>query len=341
MDNSKYILLLHKKLSSGLTVEEEKTFQELSQSFSTDRVTSDVEKIWDISQNYRKDYQPNVDQALARFKTRLATEEKPMAAVADTPTKVVPMQRRNFFRIAAAASIAIVLGAGWMLGWFGGNSQMLVAANESDAPMEVQLADGSIVWLNQDATLTYPENFSWGDRAVTLDGEGYFEVEADRKHPFIVTTNHGAVTVLGTAFNIRSIKGEPTEEVYVTEGIVEYLASSNQKTTLTKNQKAVFDLDKKNLSAAPLRRSNDLSWMTDQLNFAGEPLRDAITALERHYNITIQTKDISKILDCPVTLNVENQTADQAVKIISLAFQFSYKKIDDNTFRFFGGGQCY
>lgn len=343
MDNSKYILLLHKKLSSGLTVEEEKTFLELSQSFSTERVANDIERIWDVSKNYRQDYEPNVDQALARFKSRLAQEEMPNAVPQDTTAKVVPMHRRRFTRLAVAASVAVVLAAGWMMGWFGGSSQMVTAYNDTAAPLEVRLEDGSVVWLNQKSTLSYPESFGWGDRQVSLDGEGYFEVESDRNHPFIVATNHGSVKVLGTAFNIRSVAGEKTEEVFVTEGIVEYLASSNQKTTLTKNQKAVFDHEKRNLRAKPVRHSNDLSWMTNEIDFAssgGVPLREAITTIERHYNITIQTKDIARILDCPCTLSFKNSSVEEAIKVIAEIFILRYQKIDNRTFRFYGGGQC-
>ena len=66
----------------------------------------------------------------------------------------------------------------------------------------VRLPDGSSVMLNHYSSLSYPEKFQSDKREVELNGEAYFEVSKDPKHPFIVQTETIDVQVLGTHFNV-------------------------------------------------------------------------------------------------------------------------------------------
>ena len=63
----------------------------------------------------------------------------------------------------------------------------------------VNLPDGSKVWLNAGSSLKYPTQFNDKQRVVSMQGEAYFEVESDKKHPFIVKTKELTVEATGTA----------------------------------------------------------------------------------------------------------------------------------------------
>ena len=82
----------------------------------------------------------------------------------------------------------------------------LIAFNEVTAPYgtvsTLTLPDSSKVWLNAGSTLKYPTAFTSNVREVEMSGEAYFEVHADKKHPFIVSTGDLKVTATGTAFNV-------------------------------------------------------------------------------------------------------------------------------------------
>ena len=69
---------------------------------------------------------------------------------------------------------------------------------------KVVLCDGTEVWLNANSNFVYPTAFIGNERIVTLEGEAYFKVAKDAKHPFIVKTKTVQTRVLGTEFNIRS-----------------------------------------------------------------------------------------------------------------------------------------
>ena len=85
----------------------------------------------------------------------------------------------------------------------------------------VMLADGTKVHLNSDSKLRYPVTFTRSERRVYLEGEAYFEVSRDERHPFIVEGKDFAVQVLGTSFNISNYKDDDVSRVVLLEGSVQ------------------------------------------------------------------------------------------------------------------------
>lgn len=69
---------------------------------------------------------------------------------------------------------------------------------------EVELADGTIVWLNANSRLTFPDKFDGKERKVSVEGEAYFKVTHNADHPFIVSTGKMNTTVLGTEFDVNT-----------------------------------------------------------------------------------------------------------------------------------------
>ncbi len=86
--------------------------------------------------------------------------------------------------------------------------------------IDMQLSDGTHVWLNAGSAITYPVIFAENERKVTLRGEGYFEVAKNSAKKFIVTTNETQTEVLGTHFNINAHEDEQNTKVTLLEGSV-------------------------------------------------------------------------------------------------------------------------
>lgn len=80
-----------------------------------------------------------------------------------------------------------------------------------DKEFWLTLDDGTLVHLNYNTRVIYPEKFSRSKREVFLDGEAYFMVAKDRSRPFIVKTHQGDVKVYGTEFWMTT-RGESAEE---------------------------------------------------------------------------------------------------------------------------------
>lgn len=88
------------------------------------------------------------------------------------------------------------------------------------------LSDGTEVWLNSNSSLEF-DNHNTAFRHVVLDGEAWFDVAKDEKHPFIVETSHNKIQVKGTVFDVRSYHIDDDIVVKLYEGAVEVKDSSD------------------------------------------------------------------------------------------------------------------
>lgn len=106
--------------------------------------------------------------------------------------------------LSIAASIALLLVTGILLTDKEPEQELVYYETIAvpDAKTKITLPDSSIVWLNANACLRYPREFSEQVRQVEIKGEAFFEVRKDEKKPFIVQTDGIGIRVLGTTFNV-------------------------------------------------------------------------------------------------------------------------------------------
>ncbi|WP_417940686.1 FecR family protein [Flavobacterium sp. RS13.1] len=74
--------------------------------------------------------------------------------------------------------------------------------NKTSTIKIVALPDSSRVELSPDSKITYANNFET-NRKIIVQGEAYFKVKKDKKHPFQVFCNETTTTVLGTSFTVE------------------------------------------------------------------------------------------------------------------------------------------
>jgi ferric-dicitrate binding protein FerR (iron transport regulator) len=116
--------------------------------------------------------------------------------------------------------------------------QNLTASTAKGQTYQFTLSDGTKVWLNADSKISFPSQFSGKERKLLLDGEAYFEVSKDKKHPFVVESKGQFLEVLGTHFNLNAYKDEPQIATTLLEGSVK--VSVNGRTQLIRpGQQAV------------------------------------------------------------------------------------------------------
>lgn len=161
----------------------------------------------------------------------------------------------------------------------------------------LQLSDGTFVHLNSGTTLKYPVKFIAGEnRQVFLDGEAFFDVTKDKKHPFIVNADELNVRVLGTHFNVSNYPEDPLTDVVLVEGSVG-MYQSNQEFDAAKNTilkpgfKGSFNKENAKISTKAVITDIYTSWINGGLTFRNMSFKNIITKLERRYNVTIINKN--------------------------------------------------
>lgn len=207
--------------------------------------------------------------------------------------------------------------------------------NQTGERMLVKLDDGSSVILAPGSKLRYPAFFQGSTRSVTLEGEAFFEVSKDPKHPFFVTSGNLITRVVGTSFTIKAYNGTKEYQVIVNTGKVLVTQKSNYTNKVSNlqakpiavipNQQIIYNISnnslvKENL-VEPLMLSADVS--KDIFTFNDTPLSKVISRIEQAYNVTI-TYNEKEIGGCPLTASLAEEHLLEKLDLISKALDVRY-----------------
>jgi len=228
-----------------------------------------------------------------------------------------------------AAAVIMLLGVGLLTQKLVFPTPDMLAVQSGNQLKEVVLPDGSLVTLNKEAELIYPEKFNRRQRKLKLVGEAFFEVVSNPDLPFVVDVDQKAlVQVLGTSFNISPDVNGESISVQVLEGKVAFSSSSkdSDRVILTKDEQAT--LTGGTIIRADTVDLNFMSWKTGQLFFVFENIREVCEQLEAHYEITfVLHKSVPG--DLSFTSTIDNQDLESVLDEISLVLGLNYSYKDD------------
>jgi len=197
---------------------------------------------------------------------------------------------------------------------------------------EVDLADGTKVWLNSESQLKYPVNFKKGEtRKVELVyGEAYFDVSSSENHngaTFKVISNLQEVEVLGTEFNVKAYKDET--EVYTT--LVEGKVSVNNmlfKELLNVSDQSIIGDEKGDIKIKTVNLYNETAWRKGIFSFKDKPLKEIMKALSRWYDVDIIIKN-KKLEDIKFNgVLSKKMNLDEILTPIKININLNYKVHD-------------
>jgi transmembrane sensor len=231
-----------------------------------------------------------------------------------TETKVVPLNKKWMFRVAAIFVLA--LGITFTLKNFVPQTE---TANFGEKTTFL-LPDNSEVVLNSGSEINF-KKWNWDtNRHLELNGEAYFKVAKGKR--FEVQTNLGKVSVLGTQFNVKARKNR--FDVVCYEGRVKVNYAKSQ-ILLTQGQSVTFENGKQmNRNTTTLKPE----WMDNQISFYKENIKSLVDEVQRQYNVTIEVnaKDTTSLF----TGKLPVKNLDVALQIISTTYNLEMKKVSKN-----------
>ncbi|MDR0833659.1 MAG: DUF4974 domain-containing protein [Candidatus Symbiothrix sp.] len=198
---------------------------------------------------------------------------------------------KQYSRVAAAIFIPLLFAyTGYFYsGYTSGQSNgQLIVNVDIGQKSNMQLSDGTKIWLNSASSLTCDRSYNKKNRIVYLQGEAFFEVSKNKNKPFIVKINDVvSVEALGTSFNVKAYPNDDYITTTLIEGSVR-VSNAFQSDLLAPNEKSVFTKSDRQFSKSVLfNAERAVSWKENQLAFEQERLEDVAKILERMYNVQI------------------------------------------------------
>jgi ferric-dicitrate binding protein FerR (iron transport regulator) len=236
-----------------------------------------------------------------------------------------------------AAVLLPPLMVGFIYFWLNNDQKEMEAVSEQPVFLEVStpygtytqmnLPDGSAVWLNAGSLLKYPATFIPGARVVYLSGEAYFEVESDENNPFVVETKNLKVQATGTAFNVEAYHKDSLVSVTMAKGEVAVRIENRLPLAMRPGERMEYNLKKDRYEMQKTDAYKWYAWKDGVMVFRDDPLEQVFKEIGQTFNIEIEIKDksIGKHL---YRATFEKESLDEILRLLSMTAPIRYKYYD-------------
>jgi transmembrane sensor len=151
---------------------------------------------------------------------------------------------------------------------------------------QLELPDGTKVWLNSATQLTYPVAFTGNIRRVKLSGEAYFEVAKNKRQPFMVAANNTEISVTGTIFNVSAYSDDRQVVTTLLEGGVDVFRGSS-RARLRPGYEAVTTAGSTDIQTREVVAEDALAWLHGDFLFENQPIESIMKNVSRWYNVEV------------------------------------------------------
>ncbi len=245
------------------------------------------------------------EETYTRLKVKLSTKNK---------TKVRNLYYKWAISVAAAILVFITITTTYF------SDKTILNKADYGQNSTIALLDGSKVILNARSEISFQKDNWKTKREVFLNGEGFFKVK--KGSTFIVHTENGSVTVLGTQFNVKS-----------TSGFFEVICYSGKVKVTNNNKEYILNptqgYRKMNGNLFEDINENDIrpNWLSDETSYKSVPLKYVLKDVENQFNIVFNTKNINT--DILFTGSFTHKNKEVAFKTIFKAMELDYKIINN------------
>jgi ferric-dicitrate binding protein FerR (iron transport regulator) len=192
---------------------------------------------------------------------------------------------------------------------------------------QLELSDGTKVWINSGSALEFPATFTDDTRTIHLAGEIYVEVAEDRKRPFLIHTADFQIKVYGTKFNVTAYRDRSVQSVVLVEGQVGVEMSDREEAVLQPNERLSFYGEQVSRETVDVIKYT--SWKDGYLVLKQTPIADVLKQMERYYNLSFDIYDSVDLQTVTCTGKIYlSDSLDNVMKTVSLLSSTRYTRED-------------
>ena len=246
------------------------------------------------------------------------------------------LQKKYMIRVAASLLFVAMTGVLFHYFFRGNTSSTIqyasVSASDS-AAMEHLLPDGSKAWLFPGSSIRIPDNYNAHDRQVQITGRAYFDVKRDTSKPFFVNAGTLQTRVLGTSFEVNTLR-QQYPSVVVKTGRVGVSWEGKELTQLTPDKRITLDLSGNQLQSTidSVNAAALCTWWTGVFNFEQTPLTEVVQNLSEWYRIAIHIQGDQWKKE-KVTVQIETHLSlDETMRLLCETLGTQYTKKDRQIF---------
>ncbi len=325
-NRTKYKRLIVKMIQGEVTPEEQRMAEQwISRSRENRRLYENYRDLLLLTDQKKVNY--DTDKAWNILEQRISASE----SQGRSPVRKLRQQRMRTIRYAAiSGAAALLLVALALFPLLNRQPEHKSFATAGEISGNYKLPDGSVVVLNTNSAVNYPERFQRHSREISIFGEAFFEIKPDATRPFIIHASGLDIKVVGTSFTVAADPEQAFVKVTVNTGKVlvypsgftdEKAASASH--LLEAGEMATYSTESGQITKGVNDDLNFLSWKTGILVFREARLAEVFKALENKYNIRFADAK-PDLLNQRLTARFENESLNQVLETLSLIFNTEF-----------------
>lgn len=263
------------------------------------------------------------EKSFSRLMARIQTD--------NNSTDIFRRRARQYRVWLAAATVALLIAmSGWLYMMLDTDPSFIIKSNNSGIVQNVPLPDGTVIQLNNHSKLIYPERFAGDSREVFLEGEAYFDVKHDKRHPFIVRAGELKIRVLGTKFTVNASSQSPQITATLLEGSIE-VSNEKRQMLMKPSQQLRYDVNSGNMLLTELSNaSREIRWIQNVWVLSETPLLDICQRLEHLFNVKIIIMNDELIGKSFTGEFYTNESLESILKTMQTSTPFKYERKGKN-----------
>lgn len=188
---------------------------------------------------------------------------------------------------------------------------------------QVDLPDGSRMWLNSGTKVRMAAAFADDSRQVSVAGQAYFDVAPDETAPFTVTFDQGQLTVLGTQFDVMTYPGNHSA-VTLLEGSVHVADNHGFQDTLRPGEQVTYPGGGEP-TVSEVDTTLVMAWRNGVFAFQDAPVEQVMEQIARWYGIAVEYEGAHPDTLISGTIPVDLSTDDLSAVLNDIGSDASFR----------------